>query len=249
MLGQALSITIGELLNRRTDLSTFVVHLTRTRDLAWTAKASLMSIAADQIIQAKTPRGWARDQDDATDPAKQSQRVVCFSETPLEHVDTLAADIAGRENRLEPWGLVFTKMTARRAGVNPVWYVDKTPGQATGWEIGTALDQLTEEAKASGFHSHPSAKVLPFFEHMGTWPTTGGQKEFWWEREWRKRGSFPFRLEQVVCWIVPAVDQVDFIKHVQGLSPAAPVRCIDAKWSLERIIAQLTGQSPISPFE
>jgi hypothetical protein len=69
--------------------------------------------------------GWDQDADD--DPAQQSQRVVCFSETPLEHVYSLVADIEGRQINLEPYGIALTKLVARRIGVNPVWYVDMTP--------------------------------------------------------------------------------------------------------------------------
>jgi hypothetical protein len=234
------SIDIREILSRRTDLSTFVVHLTRDRDQEWTAKKSLMKIAEDTVIWAKTAMGWAADQDDRP----RTQRVVCFSETPLEHIDTLVADIVGRRVRLQPWGLVITKMTARSQGVNPVWYVDMTPGRD--WEIAHALNELKDLAVASGFHSHPAAKILPFFEPMGTWGN-GSRREFWWEREWRMRGHFSFRPDQVVSWIVPEPEQAEF-KAYMGESPSFPVRCIDASWSLEEIIARLTDQSPISPF-
>lgn len=241
-----MSVNIREILSRRTDLSTFVVHLTRDRDQEWPAKKCLMKIVEDTVLIAKTPMGWAADQDVPGDSAKHTQRVVSFSETPLEHIDLLVADISGRQVRLQPWGLVITKMTARSQGVNPVWYVDMTPGQE--WEIANALNQLRDEAKASGFHSHPAAKILPFFEPMGTWPSTGSQREFWWEREWRHRGHFSFRMDQVVCWIVPEAEQAEITALVKDSYPQAAARCIDATWSLEEIIAKLTDQSPISPF-
>ena len=240
-----MTISIKEILGRRSDLSTFVVHLTRDSEV--TAKAALMSIAAKGLLMAKRPMGWGAEQDDPADIGRQSQRVVCFSETPLEYIDTLVADIAGRNIRLAPWGLVITKMTARSEGVNPVWYVDMTPGRD--WQISKALNELKAHAVASGFHTHPAAQILPFFEPMGTWPSTGGQREFWWEREWRKRGPFHFRPEQVVSWIVPEAEQAVFTTYVKAEWPWSPVRCIDAKWSLEAIIAHLTDQSPISPFD
>jgi hypothetical protein len=239
------TINIRELLHRRTDLSTFVVHLTRDSEVD--AKQALMSIASKGLLMAKRPMGWAASQDDPTDINRQTQRVVCFSETPLEHVDTLVADIAGRDIHLAPWGLVLTKMTARGAGVNPVWYVDMTPGRD--WEIAKALDLLRAEAVAAGFHTHPAAQLFPFFEQMGTWPSIPRQKEFWWEREWRKRGPMNFKPENVVAWIVPSAEQPEFIAFFKKAWPWSPVRCIDAGWSLEAIIAHLTDQSPITPFD
>jgi hypothetical protein len=51
------------------------------------------------------------------------------------------APIAGRRVDLEPYGLAFTKLGARRKGANPVWYVDRTAGAAHQWKV----------AKAKGF--------------------------------------------------------------------------------------------------
>jgi hypothetical protein len=66
-----------------------------------------------------------------------TQRAVCFSETPLEHIYSMFADIANRGVRLRPYGLALTKMVARRAGINRLWYVDITHGHD--WKIRTAL--------------------------------------------------------------------------------------------------------------
>jgi hypothetical protein len=48
----------------------------------------------------------------------------------LEHIYSMFAEIEGRQVRLEPYGVAFTKMTARRLGANPVWYVDMTPNES-----------------------------------------------------------------------------------------------------------------------
>jgi hypothetical protein len=122
---------IRDVLNRRTDLSTFVVHLTRDRDELpepITAREALESIVEERYLRAERAMGMAKDQDDPGDPAKQTQRVVCFSETPLEHIYSLVADIEGRRVRLRPYGLAMTKLTARRMGIGPLWYVNQTTG-------------------------------------------------------------------------------------------------------------------------
>src|SRR6266545_5963406 len=140
-------IDIRDILNRRGDLSTFVVHLTKDQIDGANARAVLDAIIAQRVLRAVTPMGWAATQA-PVGAARDSQKVVCFSETPLEQIYSLVADIAGRQVRLAPYGLVFTKLAARRMGINPVWYVDMTPGRD--WEIAQALDALRTAAIATG---------------------------------------------------------------------------------------------------
>jgi hypothetical protein len=248
---------IRDVLHRRTDLSTFVVHLTRQHSQPeWeqqhSAQDCLYSIATDRRIRALKPHGWAKDQDNPQDPHAQSQRVVCFSETPLEHINSLVVPIAQRKVPLAEWGLVITKMVARKAGVNPIWYVDMTAGQQPQWEISLALDALRIQTIAApeGFHTHPAAMIFPFFEVMGTWRNVEppSRKEFWWEREWRKRGDFVFGLDQIAFWIVPEIEQIAFQAFIGQLDATAKARCIDAKWGMEEILARLAEQSPTTPF-
>jgi hypothetical protein len=95
---------IREVLHRRTDLSTFVVHLTKVQQPDLTAADALAEIARSGVIEARSAMGWAKEYDDAEAPPQSSQRVVCFSETPLEHIHLLAQQIPGRRVRLEPYG-------------------------------------------------------------------------------------------------------------------------------------------------
>lgn len=240
-------LDIREVLNRRNDLSTFVVHLTRDsneRD----ADANLRSIIDSCTLRATTPFGWATSQDEASDPAKQTQRCVCFSETPLEHIYSMVANILGRSVRLKPYGVAFTKIRARQKGVNPVWYVDMSPGRT--WTIASSLDAMRAQAVDDGFHAHPAANIFPFMKPMGTWPDS--RREFWWEREWRHQGHMSFGLLEVALWLCPehqisgyeALLQSRF--DAQGL-PGSP-KCIDPTWGLEQIIAHLADQQA-TPFD
>lgn len=236
--------TIAEVLHRRSDLSTFLVHLTKsgTED----ALHNLRKMLGEGTIEARTAMGWtAKKAAELGEPAEDSQRVVCFSEAPLEQVYSLAAEIVGRREKLEPYGLVFTKMVARRKGANPIWYVDMSPSGRI-WEISIALDRLASEAAAlgkEGFSGHPAAAIFPFAEQMGTWPTTGTQKEFWWEREWRHVGPFPFRGKELALILAPE-------RHHEELHKVSERPCIDATWSLERMIAHLASLGPddVTPF-
>jgi hypothetical protein len=231
---------IRDVLNRRTDLSTFVVHLTRDCGER-TARQALDSIMRERVLRAQTPMGWAKEQDHPTDLRQQSQRVVCFSETPLEHIYSLVAEIEGRAIRLAPYGVAFTKLGARRLEINPLWYVDMTPGHD--WNLRHAVESLRDDAIASGnFHDEPIARLTPFFEQMGTWPG-GRQKEFWWEREWRHVGDL--RLpDRGVIWLCPE-EEMESVRVAAGDAPV-----IDPRWGLEQIIAHLAGFPPedVTPF-
>lgn len=240
---------IQEILHRRTDLSTFLVHL--TRDLGgMSAKERLEVIVEERTLVAASPMGWAADQDDPDDETAQSQRVVCFSEAPLEQAWTFATPIEGRQVQLEPYGVALPKFSARKRGVNPVWYVDMTPGR--NWLIAHALDELREQATATGdFHHQPAARVLPFAEPMGAWASS--IREFWWEREWRHVGTF--HLPPDGCLFLCPEDEIDeFVPEHENEKPSEwnrrKRRFIDPRWGLERIIAHLAGmpKDDVTPF-
>jgi hypothetical protein len=237
---------VREVLNRRGDLSTFVVHLTRDSG-GRSARANLRRIVTSRTLIAASPMGWAASQDHPTNEGAQSQRVVSFSETPLEHIYSLVAEIPNRRVVLRPYGLAFTKMKARQKGVNPVWYVDMTPGR--NWTAALALDQIRTQAIQTGdFHQQPAAQLFPFCEQMGTWPNR--QKEFWWEREWRHVGDLRFRFSEVALWLCPEgeIDDFEDLINEQGQARSR-IHCVDPRWGLEQIIACLAGQTDVTPFQ
>lgn len=223
-------VKIEELLNRRTDLSTFVVHLTKASESA-SAADNLRSILSGGQINAVRPMGWAVGEATKKGVNSDSQRVVCFSETPLEHLYAMSAEIEDRDVRLEPYGLALTKATARRKGVNPVWYIDKTWGRS--WTLGLALDELRDATVAASFPKSPATTLLPFIEPMFDWREQGKtRKEFWWEREWRHLGDFKFEVGDIALVIAPE-------GFHNELEKSTGRRCIDGGWSLERVIAKL----------
>lgn len=237
---------IEAILNRRTDLSTFVVHLTRA-DGERTPLDQLASIYEAHRIEARSPQGWAKAHDAPDEPTRQSQRVVCFSEVPLEHIHLLTGSITlwGVERRvpLAPYGVALTKLSARRLGVNPVWYVDMTPGRD--WTISNALNDLVDVAIQSGdFHSHPAARTFPFIDMMGRWDARETIKEFSWEREWRHVGDVDL-ADTGAIWLCPEEDVEELQSRVGEVTT-----WIDPAWGLERIIAHLAGFGPadVSPF-
>jgi hypothetical protein len=239
---------VRDVLNRRTDLSTFLVHLTRELGDGYTAKQRLISIIVERKLRPSVkPFGWAPTVMGASgsqavpDDQLGSQHVVCFSETPLEHTYSLVAPIDGRQIRLEPYGVGLTKMLGRRLGVNPVWYVDMTPGRD--WTMSKAMNELVRAAGV-GFATDPVRHLTPFVEMMGTWGS-GSQKEFWWEREWRHVGELDlWPIRDKVLWLcpeneIPEMEQV--VRDQWAIPDRDPIHCIDPRWGLEQIIGALMG--------
>lgn len=239
---------IRDLLARRNDLSTFLVHFTRKTDDRKTPRQNLTSILEDRTIEARTPFGPAASHLSGED--RDSQNCVSFSETPLEYLHCLTQKIPLRRVSLSNYGLVFAKMTARKKGVNPVWYVDITPGHD--WLM-KPINELVENAlKASKeFRKTRLSKICPFIEQMGSGARSDGygyRKEFWWEREWRHRGDFSFSRSEVIFGLCPE-DRIETFEAMVKTT-SRKTRFVDPKWSLEKTIAHLAGcQETLTPFD
>ncbi|MEV4813315.1 abortive infection system antitoxin AbiGi family protein [Micromonospora avicenniae] len=246
---------IEELLHRRTDLSTFLIHLTRDSPDA-TARENLLAIAENGVVEARTAFGPAAPYEPYL-AITATQKAVCFTETPLEHTWMMLENIDGRSVHFQPYGLAITKTTARKSGFNPVWYSDITPGRT--WPIASVnamIDDAVRRATSDGkvdseaLSEEPIFKVTPFFEQMG--PTRYSRKEFWWEREWRRIGdykiSFPSR---VVAIFAPADDHEPLREDLTQIHAKWGTRPIlDPRWGLERMIAALAEISDehVGPF-
>lgn len=235
-------LEIKDLLSMRTDLSTFLVHLTREND-GQSAKDRLSNIIKTATLEAGEPMGLAVARLDEG-PDRNSQKCVCFSETPLENVKFMTGTIAGRSCSFEPFGIAIPKMLGRKQGANPVWYIDQTSGH--NW-LTKPLNNLIEAAVKSGegFGNSDISQICPFLDTMGSGGKAGGaggyRKEFWWEREWRHVGNFTLGYRFIV--LCPE-DQIDYFKGVSKEAELSQkLSYLDPQWSLERIIASLAGFS------
>jgi hypothetical protein len=248
---------IEELLHRRTDLSTFVIHWTRDYE-GTTAKDNLTSILKSRTLEARTARGVGqhtlrklREKDRLSDAdynsALASQHVVCFTEAPLEQAWSFVCNIIGRDYALRPFGLAFRKQRARRMGINPVWYTDATgaPGRSDEW-LSKEVESLVARAaqQEDGLAADPIARIAPFVEVMGTWESS--QKEFWWEREWRHLGNLTFLLSDVAVVLCPECEMTHFAPFTRSESDRT-LPLLDPRWGLERMIAHLAGAADPGP--
>jgi Putative abortive phage resistance protein AbiGi, antitoxin len=224
-----------DLLHRRSDLSTFLVHF--TRDLSTgSARDNLLSIVNSRRIEARNVHGMLRDRATVGSSLADTQRCVCLTETPIEHAWMMCRPIANRQNQFANYGIAFPKIWARRGGVNPVWYVDITPGHDF---LTKPINELIEiaaagEARAFVPNGHGGeallqrvplersqvTQIVPFIELMGSHNGAAPyRKEFWWEREWRKVGSLPFTWANVVTLFAPAADHILLRTEMLGTNP------------------------------
>ncbi|WP_431047139.1 abortive infection system antitoxin AbiGi family protein [Streptomyces sp. P1-3] len=255
---------IENLLHRRTDLSTFVVHFTRATPPD-SASGNLQSILLSKRLEARNVYGMAGELSKEFPDVAETQKVVCFTETPLEHAWMMCTPIENREFQFEGYGLAFTKTFARRFGVNPVWYLDITPGHGVpggrDW-LTQPINRLVQRAKESAAASEDAdpdpptlaaadiLRLTPFIEQMGR--TTGGRKEFWWEREWRYVGHFSFKADDIVAAFAPEGDHQN-LKACLSTDPSYESKMpafVDANWGLERMIATLANvaAADLGPF-
>lgn len=235
---------IEEVLVRRSDLSTFLVHLTR-KSSKQSAKDRLISILTSHTLKAVTPFGPAVERLKAKKQPTESQKCVCFTETPLEHVYLLTQQIDNRKYKFEPYGIAISKKQGRKNGVNPIWYLDITIGHD--W-LTQPLEELIDEAIAKGkYDDSPLSKLTPFIEQMGSGNPSSGKayrKEFWWEREWRHQGDMSlFEPLIVLCPMKDKPDVVDALEKQRADQKFIDedVAFIDPMWNLEQIIGRLAG--------
>ncbi|MFZ5863163.1 MAG: hypothetical protein ACOYXR_10035 [Nitrospirota bacterium] len=162
-----------------------------------------------------------------------TQRCVSFSETPLEFVHLLVGAIEGRRCAFEPYGIAIPKRLGRGKGINPVWYIDISPGHD--W-LTVPFNTLIDAAIDTGqFDATDIGRLSPFVEQMGT--GSSYVKEFWWEREWRHCGDFALP-DRVIC-LCPEAEIPEIQTVVQAAGDDAAF--LDPYWSLEEIISHLAG--------
>jgi len=225
------SKNIRDILYHRSDLSTFIVHLTKN-------KKSLKGIVNSWTIEARSAWGLAKSKFKDDSPEAESQKCVCFTETPLEYLYLMLEKIEGRDYEFGPYGVAITKKQARKKGVNPVWYVDITPGHNWLMPINKLIDQPDGD-----FGTSPISQITPFIEPMGSGKNATRystyRKEFWWEREWRHVGDF--KLPNHVILICP--DENNNHEKFENMAKNShhSAKCIDPNWGLEKIIARLAG--------
>ncbi len=209
------------ILNRRSDLSTFVVHLCREQETK-TAREAIKEIlgAAQPVIKAGKGSGIfaSNDWDGHT-------KAVCFTEMPLEHIYSFASPMRGRQYNFKRYGVMFSKDFALKKGVGPIWYMN---GFADQPKLIPALYQLANTLNDE--QKKLFQEILPFLDQ---WDPA---RNFYWEREWRHKGDFYFSRQDVVLGICPSND-INFFEQ-----DFPPIRFFDPAEGLDKVIAKLASR-------
>ena len=231
---------IQDVLHFRSDISPFLVHLTRTIRNVRTAKEALEQIiehkrleSGDEPISAAQYGTWTSrmNQEDI----KRFFSAICFTETPLNEIHCLL-EITNRQVNLSPYGLVFIKDKLRAKGVNPVLYINNETEDKD--DIFRALCTLMESDPVS------AEKLLPLFSVFGNgilapWARNPRRNnvDFLWEREWRYPscyGPLTFNSEDIFIGICPHEEINHFEERFPEIKFIDPRRNI--KWYASKLV-------------
>lgn len=216
------TLTKEQLLEKRGDLSPYLIHLTRTghwkrwKDIynlhqddfqTVDAKQALENILNSLKIEARTPTGYFNFKvpyqrgNQTLNQNSQVQRSrlksSCFTETPIDHVYLQTLNIQGRQLHFQPYGLAFSENVVRSKGGNPIFYID-----TTNQNIRAALDAIPTSSLCQAMQP-----IMPFIEGFGPpwFQSSFGPSEvdFRWEREWRVVGDFNFQIADIAYGLCP----------------------------------------------
>lgn len=199
-------------------MSDYVVHFAKPYE-GRSDYVTMMGILSTQTVRAFNCFGIARE----NAPNPDSQRVACFSETPLHHLTRIA-------NRRSRFGIVFRKSFIVSRGGNPILYAYRDQ------PVCDAIRQLM--AAGRGDPTAPIWAITPFVDAVG------GSYNFEWEREWRHAGDLHFTPDDVAFLIIPeesheAARTFFASAEAEELGPNYPCPFIDAEWNQHQIAAAL----------
>lgn len=145
-------------------------------------------------------------------------RAVCLTDTPPEELATVIGDIWARQDRLDGFGLVFSRKFIMKAGGNPVIYLCTQPGN----RLVDALVSLLQRRLESRDPLRDVGLLLPLIETFGRgYRRPDKLVDFHWEREWRVAGDLRFRRRDVLLGLCNERD----IRQMERLFK--PIKFID----------------------
>lgn len=222
--------------DRRDDLSPYLVHLTRD-DVGPGARENLLNLLANPLeeLEARNPYGLGiahfRHEDspygdDFISQVEKSQRVVCFTETPLDELATHLKPARWGDFQFRPYGFAFEREYLLKNGANPVWYLNTYawPGVTFRWLSRSVYSEIDDQALDDSGEPDPKSFLdseirwlVPFMEIMGEW----GERryDFSFEREWRILGHFDFSWTKVKAIILPEGESQSFRDELRERAP------------------------------
>jgi hypothetical protein len=233
---------IDNVLLFREDLSPFLTHLTRDYG-SNSAKENLVSILEDSMLRYGKPISdarWGMALSKQTPEIKKRLfTAISFTETPLNEIHCLL-EIAGRQVKLKPYGLVFLKGHCMKRGASPVIYLNNIKGDKD-----KLVESLCDIADTSLVRA---SKILPFISFFGDFLTPAGGTpqnhapvDFTWEREWRYvsyKQRFKFKASDIFVGLCPDDEIQEFEDQsdddFNGLSFIDPTKPL--KWYGDKLV-------------
>lgn len=238
-----MSRLIDDILVFRSDISPFLVHLTRDIEndngSQRKAEGNLINILqsmklnpGEYLLDAKN--GWSEYWKLSEQEQLELFNAICFTETPLNEIHCLL-EIIGRQMNLKPFGIVFLKDKLKHKNVSPVFYVNNW--KADNSDIFYELCNIGDKNVAK--------KILPLISVFGkkviqpgySQPLDDKDVDFYWEREWRRPrvfGDFDFVEEDVFIGLCPH-DRITFFENqFPWLKFVDPTR--NMKWYADKLI-------------
>lgn len=220
-------------MEKRADVSMFMVHLTRDdrnvrteKNGGNSAKGNFVNILGTRTIAALDTHCLHGDQIRRL-PERQRKKfyVSCFTDTPLSEINRLL-DVGPRRINLEPYGFVFRREFLYEKGAQPAIYInDYGPNKSR-----AAVDKILGIGKANRF-TGLTWPLLPLVNVMHD------GHDFAWEREWRVIGDVEFEHKDLVCVILP---EDEFQQRDRMARIGVPA--IDPSWCHERLILEFSMQ-------
>jgi len=195
-------------------MSEYVVHFTRAVDDRSASAVLNRILDTGRLEPGPRPFGAARRLDALAD----SQRVVCFSEIPLDRLDRLVARRGSR------YGVGFHQDWITRAGGARVWYVDRDS------EAYATFQELLTQRLRPWDANDPFWALTPFVDFPGEYGAA--PYRFEWEREWRVPGTVAFAPQDVAFLFGPEEAHHELLGRVRSTYQCP---CIDPLWPDERI--------------
>lgn len=191
---------IKKVYQNRTDLSTFLVHLTKDQGDGVTAKQTFETIlgTTPHKIIAKSPVGLFCKHASENNFPDQSQKdcfnnflkVICLTESPLDQIKHFIGKDFERDNstiKYSEYGFVFTREFIQQKGGNPCFYVctqDTRNMQSAFLSLFDLLKDKWIYFSLDTIPNNSAFNILRFVNIFGK-DSTDNPIDYFWEREWR----------------------------------------------------------------
>lgn len=239
----------------RTDLSTFLVHLTKhpkdQNDTGLTAKQTFDAVlqTTPRKLIAKNPVGlFCKHPNDQNfpDPSQKScfnnfLKVVCLTESPLDQIKHFIGEDFERDSctlKYSEYGFVFTREFIQQRGGNPCFYVCTQDKLGMKSAFLSLFDYINsgcgwEYTSIDTIPADSPFRILPFVNIFGK-KSSGDPMDYFWEREWRVPSQeLKFNDQDIALALCPE-EETDTYKerfcHITFVSP---------KWSLSKMIEKI----------